>query len=101
MGNTGQEEVCHWGIRRSGPVTVQFVSRLMETVQYKQRCEGAQKNNMNNKLFVTAFLLAVVFVLQSCEVVGGIFKAGAATGIIVVVAVVALIIFVISRAGKK
>jgi hypothetical protein len=53
------------------------------------------------KLFGGAFLLSVGLVFQSCEVVGGIFKAGAATGIIAVVAVIALIIFLIGRAGRK
>ncbi len=39
--------------------------------------------------------------LTSCSVVGGIFKAGAWTGIIVVVLVIALIIFIISRLGGR
>jgi hypothetical protein len=45
------------------------------------------------------FLLAISF--SSCEVIGGIFKAGVWTGIIAVVLVVALIIWLISRATKK
>ncbi|MDF2191421.1 phosphatidate cytidylyltransferase [Paraflavitalea sp. CAU 1676] len=40
--------------------------------------------------------------LSSCEVIGGIFKAGVWTGILIVAAVVGLIIFIIARmAGKK
>lgn len=42
-----------------------------------------------------------VFMLSSCEVVGGIFKAGIWTGIILVAIVVFVIIFLISRGGRK
>ncbi|WP_127126166.1 phosphatidate cytidylyltransferase [Pseudoflavitalea rhizosphaerae] len=45
------------------------------------------------------FLLVLSF--SSCEVIGGIFKAGVWTGIVAVVLVVALIIWLISRATKK
>lgn len=45
---------------------------------------------------------AIVFSLSGCEVIGGIFKAGVWTGVIIVVAIIALVIFIISRmAGKK
>ncbi len=48
---------------------------------------------------VVFFLL---FTVSSCEVIGGIFKAGVWTGIFVVVAIIVLVIFIISRAsGKK
>ena len=48
-------------------------------------------------------ILALLFTLMfsSCEVVGAIFKAGVWTGIVIVVAVIALIIFVVTRIGKK
>lgn len=42
-------------------------------------------------------LLAILISLSSCELIGDIFKAGMWTGIIVVVLVVGLIIFVISK----
>jgi hypothetical protein len=47
-----------------------------------------------------ALLSFAIILLSSCEVVGGIFKAGVWTGIIAVAFVVFLIIFLISR-GKK
>lgn len=56
---------------------------------------------MKNRILSLAFLLSLVISLQSCEVVGGIFKAGYVTGIVVVLVVLALIIFLISRAFKK
>lgn len=45
-------------------------------------------------------LLLLVFSLSSCEAIGGIFKAGMWTGIIVVVAVIILIIWLIGR-GRR
>jgi len=47
----------------------------------------------------TIFLVSILF--SSCEVIGGIFKAGVWTGILIVAAIIGLIIFLISRAGKK
>ena len=48
-------------------------------------------------------VLAIISMLSSCQVIGGIFKAGVWTGIIVVVLVVAIIIFIIAKAtgGSK
>jgi len=43
----------------------------------------------------------MVLLLSSCEVIGGIFKAGVWTGILAVAVVVGLIIFLISRGGKR
>lgn len=50
------------------------------------------------KFTVASFLLLS---MNSCTVVGGIFKAGMYWGIFLVVAIIALIIYLISRAGKK
>lgn len=44
-------------------------------------------------LFVTSFL-------SSCEVIGGIFKAGVWVGVVVIVAVIALILYMVGRAKK-
>lgn len=57
---------------------------------------------MRNKLFLS--LLAFIIVgLQGCAVAGGIFKAGTATGIILVVLVIAVIVFILAKifGGKK
>ncbi len=56
---------------------------------------------MKHRILSYAFLVSLIISLQSCEVVGGIFKAGYITGIVVVLVVLALIIFLISRAFKK
>lgn len=42
--------------------------------------------------------LLLSFSLTSCEVIGGIFKTGVWTGVILVVAVVALVIWLLGRA---
>ena len=44
--------------------------------------------------------LALLFTLSSCAAIGGIFKAGIWTGIIIVVLVVVLILWLVSR-GKS
>ena len=47
---------------------------------------------------VIAFLSILMVSLSSCEVVGGIFKAGMWVGIVVVVLVVGLVVWLISKA---
>ncbi len=56
---------------------------------------------MKTRILSLAFIAFLLTTLQSCELAGGIFKAGYMTGIIVVILVIALIIFIISRATKK
>lgn len=51
------------------------------------------------KKIVPLFLLSFLF--TSCELVEGIFKAGMGVGIFIVIAVIAVIIWIISRFTKK
>jgi len=46
-------------------------------------------------------MLSLSLIFSSCEVIGGIFKAGVWSGVLIVVLVVALIIFIIAKMGKK
>ena len=47
-------------------------------------------------------LFIVMFTFSSCEVIGGIFKAGMGVGIFMVIAVIAVILFLVSKMfGKK
>ncbi|MBA0885010.1 hypothetical protein [Flavobacterium undicola] len=47
-------------------------------------------------------LLVVMFTFSSCEIIGDIFKAGMGVGVFIAIAVLALIIFLISKMfGKK
>ena len=56
---------------------------------------------MNKLTLYTAFLTLLVFG-TSCAAIGGIFKAGVWAGVLLVVVVIAIIIFVISKlTGKK
>ncbi|MBK7681811.1 MAG: phosphatidate cytidylyltransferase [Bacteroidetes bacterium] len=48
---------------------------------------------------LTLFMLSTL--LTSCGVVEGIFKAGMGFGIFIVVAIIAVIIFLVMKAGKK
>lgn len=49
------------------------------------------------RISLVALIVSCVTLLSSCEVIGGIFKAGVWSGIIIVVIVVALIIWLISK----
>lgn len=53
------------------------------------------------KITLYSTLLLLMASLSSCEIIGGIFKAGVWTGIIVVVIVVVLLIWLLSRLGGK
>ncbi len=53
----------------------------------------------NSLLIILAILFITTF--SSCAVIGSIFKAGMGFGIFIVVLVVAIIIFIISRMGKN
>lgn len=53
---------------------------------------------MRNFLPVT--LLTIIVLLSGCQVVGGIFKAGVWFGILIVVAIIGLIIWLVTR-GRK
>lgn len=59
----------------------------------------AKTNFMKNALLPVLALLIVS--LSSCSVVGGIFKAGAYTGIIAVIVVLVLIVVIFSMFRKK
>jgi TRAP-type C4-dicarboxylate transport system permease large subunit len=56
-----------------------------------------------NKHYLSKYLvwLSIVFSLSGCEAIGAIFKAGVWSGILLVVLVVALIIFIVSRLGNR
>ena len=52
---------------------------------------------MKRNALVYGSLLIFVSLMSSCAVIGGIFKAGVWVGILIVVAIIALIIWLISR----
>lgn len=52
------------------------------------------------KLMLPILAFCLTF-LSSCSVIGGIFKAGAYTGIIAVVVVVLIVIFIIAKLRRK
>ena len=54
------------------------------------------------KNFLYPLLLFITVSLSSCELIGDIFKAGVWVGVLIVVAIVGLIIYLISRvSGRK
>jgi len=56
---------------------------------------------MKKHLFVFTFLVSLLTCLSGCEIIGGIFKTGMGVGIFLVLIVIAIIIFFVSRMGKK
>lgn len=57
---------------------------------------------MKKYLQFTGLLVLILTTFTSCEVVEGIFKAGMGVGIFIVIAVIAVIIWIISKvSGKK
>ncbi len=59
-----------------------------------------KKKHMNRRISLLAIAL-ITMTLSSCEVVGGIFKAGVWTGLILVALVLGLIIFLFPVAAEK
>ncbi|MEO7445460.1 MAG: hypothetical protein ABIT96_10855 [Ferruginibacter sp.] len=56
--------------------------------------------NLSSTLMTFIALMTITLGLSSCEAIGGIFKAGMWTGVIVIVLVVALVLYIISRARR-
>ena len=57
--------------------------------------------NPRNIKTVIFSLLFMAVTLTSCQAIAGIFKAGIWVGIVIVVVIVAIIFWLISKAGKK
>ncbi len=56
---------------------------------------------MNRKIVNLGFWALLLTVFSGCTVIGGIFKAGVWSGIIIVVVVILLIIFIVGKMGKR
>ncbi len=59
------------------------------------------KTLMKQKYLYAFLLLTSMLFLDSCAVIGGIFKAGAVVGVIAVIIVIALIVWIISLFRSK
>jgi heme/copper-type cytochrome/quinol oxidase subunit 2 len=56
---------------------------------------------MKNKLLIFYSLFMLMQLMTSCEVIQGIFNAGMAVGIFVVLLVIALIIFIVVKIRRR
>lgn len=56
---------------------------------------------MKKRLFYFSTLITALSTLSGCEVIGGIFKAGVWSGILLIFLGIALVVFVISKLVKK
>lgn len=55
---------------------------------------------VSNRILFLTILFSMVLFITSCQAIGDIFKAGVWVGVIIVVAVIAVIVYLFSRAGK-
>lgn len=78
-------------VRHDFEYIYQRISNITHLIKY-------QMKNSNLTLFIPVLMYALL--LSSCTAIADIFKAGMGFGIFLVVAVIGLIIFFISRAGK-
>ena len=46
-------------------------------------------------------LMLMLFTFTSCDLIEGIFKAGVGVGVFIVIAIIAVIIFIVSKIGGK
>jgi len=53
------------------------------------------------KLIVSLLLVALIFILPGCAVIGGIFKAGVWVGVLIIAFVLGIIVWLVSRGSKK
>ena len=79
--------------------------KIINMKNLQNHCRPANKPADEKKLRLNIkailSLLCITMLLSSCEVIGGIFKAGMGVGIFIVLAVVLIIVFIVMRAGKK
>ena len=54
-----------------------------------------------SKAYIAIFILLIVTGLSSCSVVKGVFDAGMVWGIVLVIGVIGLIIYLLSKVGKN
>lgn len=50
---------------------------------------------------IVGFCILIMLAFSSCQIVTGIFKAGVWSGVLIVVGIIALIIYIISRVNKN
>ena len=55
---------------------------------------------MRQNALIYGSLLLAICSLSSCEIIGGIFKAGVWVGVLIVVAILALVFWLVSRSRK-
>lgn len=67
---------------------------------WQRICKDEEKGTMKRNSTLLVFALALIATLSSCQVVGGIFKAGFWTAIILIVLVVVIILWLVGRSRR-
>ena len=56
---------------------------------------------MKNTIFVSSLMLIFFTLLSGCAAAGGIFKAGVGFGVFIVIAIVAVVLYFVSKTGNN
>lgn len=67
----------------------------------KRSNQHTKNRSRGNQVLLFGTLFMMVSMLSSCSVVAGIFKAGMGFGIFIVVLIIAAIVMLVVKAGKK
>ncbi len=63
--------------------------------------QPTKRSHQKKTLFINALLALMILSFSSCEIIGGIFKTGMGVGIFLVVIVVAIVLYIVSRIGRS
>lgn len=74
---------------------------MHQTAQRKMQVFNQNKKNIIMKNLWISGLLLLVLTVSSCQIVGGIFKAGAFVGVLAVVVIVIVILGILSMFRKR
>lgn len=67
-----------------------------------EKIQNNQLSRFKTSKFIQAFILLFIsMMVSSCEIIGGIFKAGMGFGIFIVIAIILVVVFLIIRIGKR
>lgn len=53
------------------------------------------------RLFLSLYIILLLFIMPGCAVIGGIFKAGVWVGVLMVLFVIVLIVWLVGRGSNK
>lgn len=83
------------------PVTLRDAGRHLACGRASERSHRANRWRMRMRVLTVLLLLLVTTTLTGCELIGDIFQAGIWVGVIAVLAILALVGFLVSRTRRR